>query len=271
MNAIVNDTLVELKNNPSENSIIIDEVFLGMEVEILWEDINDYYYIKTDYDYKGYASKKSFTIEKNKVDKWKKAEKYIVSGEYIDVLENNFYDSKIVISLVRGSKIIKSNSSNNIRFQIFLPDGRKGWIRSEFLSKLEDVKLKDKEKIRNEIVDNAYKYIGKQFRWGGKSPFGLDSSGLVSVVYMLSNLKIWRDSNFVDKYLLQIKKEELRRGDLIFGVDHIAIYLGKDKFINSSAVDGIVVIKSLNYNDDNYHDIFEGQNTIYACHKLLRG
>ena len=270
MLAIVKETIVTVKNAPSEDAIRIDEMFLGMFVNILWDDVNNYCYIETEYNYKGYVNKKSLIIKENKVNNWIDNANYMVSGEYIDILDNIPYDSKKIISVMRGSRLIIIEKKNKIRSQVSLPDGRQGWIRNEFIKRIEEPSFRKEEDIRNEIVDNALKYLGKQFRWGGKSPHGLDSSGLTSMIYFLSGLKIWRDSDLLDESLIRIKKSELKYGDLIFGKAHTAIYLGDNKFIDASAIDAKVVIKSINVNDNEYDDIFLDENTIYACHKLLR-
>lgn len=86
--------------------------------------------------------------------------------------------------------------------------------------------------------------IGKPYRWGGNSPrTGFDCSGLVYYAYQdLVNIKIPRTAN--EMYHLrdaaEVKKAELERGDLVFfrihsrgAADHVGVYLGDGKFIQS--------------------------------------
>ena len=271
MIGIINETVVSIKNRPDENSITVDEIFLGMIVTVLWEDVNEYCYVETSYNYKGYISRKKLTVKDSKVKKWMESPFYIVTGEYVDILDNISYDSKIITSVMRGGLLIGTDLSNKIRTRIMLPDGKIGWIRNEFINKKQEIETREKTEVREEIVNNSLKYFGKQFRWGGKSPFGVDSSGFSSMIYMISGLTIWRDSEFKEDNLVKIKKSEISRGDLIYGEEHTAIYLGNNKFINASAVSASVVIRSLDINDPEYDDIFTSEKTIYACHKLLRG
>lgn len=269
MIAIVNETIVPIKNSPSKDAITIDEVFLGMTVNILWDDTNNYCYIETDYNYKGYIDKGTIVIKK-KNENWIDNASYMVIGEYIDILDSISYDSKILISVMRGSRLIRTDRVNKIRSQVILPDGKLGWIRNEFIKLIEKPHLRRVKDIRAEIVRNAYKYLGKQFRWGGKSPFGLDSSGLTSMLYLLSGLNIWRDSTMIDDDFLIINKGDLDYGDLIFEQDNIAVYIGNNKFITSSSSDAVVVLKSMNIMDEEYDTIIFGENAIYASHKLLQ-
>ncbi len=93
-----------------------------------------------------------------------------------------------------------------------------------------------------------------QFRWGGRSSLGIDSSGLVSIVYLINEIIVWRDSNFTEKYFCEINKDEIRRGDIIFFSDHTGIYIGEDKFIHSYGAKSGVVINSLDPLDDEYRE-----------------
>lgn len=273
MYAIVNKSILPIYTAPSKESVVIDEILLGMKVEVLWEDSNDFYYIKTFYEYKGYVEKDFLILDVEKVKSWCTKKKYMVVNEFSDILSNTFYDSKILITLVRGSRVLKGSNETKTRIKIELPDGKEGWIRREFIREIQNVKDRDKLEVREEIVENALKYLGKQFRWGGKTPLGLDCSGFSSMIYLLSNLIIWRDSDFRDDNLIQITREELKKGDLIYvnEKEFMAIYIGNNKFITASSVNASVIIRSLNNSDEDYYGIFLENNVIFACHKLLRG
>ncbi|WP_440494803.1 C40 family peptidase [Serratia sarumanii] len=86
--------------------------------------------------------------------------------------------------------------------------------------------------------------MGKPYRWGGSSPrTGFDCSGLIYYAYKdVVKIKMPRTAN--EMYHLRdaapIKKSELESGDLVFfrinnrGVaDHVGVYLGNGKFIQS--------------------------------------
>jgi hypothetical protein len=93
------------------------------------------------------------------------------------------------------------------------------------------------------VVDEARKYLGLPYVWGGTDPHkGLDCSGLVQVVYKNLGYDLPRVSNQQAAAGRPVASmAEARPGDLIAwdnssrnnGVDHIAIYIGDGKMIEA--------------------------------------
>lgn len=266
--AIIKENVVAITNKPKDDAIRIDEVFLGMVVKILWEDVNDYLYIETEYGYKGYINVDKLVLEHTTVKKWEREKKILITAEFADItFEMNFY-SNVLKSVVRGSVLVGTGESNKMRTKVRLPDGRLGWIRNEYIKKQEKPNFKECEmELRNEIVANGMLYLGKQFRWGGKSPYGLDCSGFTSGVYLLSGIYIWRDSEFKATDFSAVDIDELKIGDLIYGQSHTGLYIGNSKYIHASSACAKVVINSLDPLDEDYDDVFSNDETIFAQYK----
>ncbi|MGB9096193.1 C40 family peptidase [Erwinia sp.] len=100
------------------------------------------------------------------------------------------------------------------------------------------------QKARETAMSKLMGQLGKPYQWGGTSPeTGFDCSGLVWYAYKdLVKFKIPRTAN--EMYHLRdaasIKRDDLEKGDLVFfringrGVaDHVGVYLGGGKFIQS--------------------------------------
>jgi hypothetical protein len=93
------------------------------------------------------------------------------------------------------------------------------------------------------VVDEARKYLGLPYVWGGTDPKkGLDCSGLVQVVYKNLGYDLPRVSADQARAGRPVSSmAEARPGDLIAwdnssrnnGVDHIAIYLGDGRMIEA--------------------------------------
>ncbi len=86
----------------------------------------------------------------------------------------------------------------------------------------------------------AKKYLSAPYQWGGKSPFGIDASGLVQMAFKIAGYSLQRD---VRQQSLQGKKikayEEARPGDIAFFADkgenikHTGIILDGQKLIHA--------------------------------------
>jgi cell wall-associated NlpC family hydrolase len=91
------------------------------------------------------------------------------------------------------------------------------------------------------LINNAMQLIGVRYRWGGNTPqSGLDCSGFVRYVFNDTfGFLLPRKSSQMSKVGLQIRKDELQPGDLVFfntmrhAFSHVGIYLGDNKFIHA--------------------------------------
>lgn len=69
-NAIVNNTIGMLKREPKNNSESVDEVLFGMNIEILKEEFNNWFYVRTRYNYEGYINGIDLIINDKLSEKW---------------------------------------------------------------------------------------------------------------------------------------------------------------------------------------------------------
>lgn len=113
------------------------------------------------------------------------------------------------------------------------------------------------EAFRDAVCAQAKKYLGTEYRWGGKSGRGIDCSGLVSSAYMQCGVLIYRDARIVEGWPMhQIPFADKKRGDALYFPGHIALYLGEGRYIHSTgaSASGGVVINSLDPNDPLYRE-----------------
>ena len=105
------------------------------------------------------------------------------------------------------------------------------------------------------LLPTAKKYIGVPYQWGGTDPSGFDCSGYIITVFDHLGIDLPRTSAEQYKTGTNVKKEDLRIGDLVFfntsgkGVSHAGIYIGNNDFISATSSKGIS-IKSV---DDPYY------------------
>ena len=255
--AIVNKAVGVLKSKPKETSESVDEVLFGMNVEILRESENNWFYVRTHYNYDGYINGDNLIINDEFSKKWGKYKNIVVINSFADVLNKPEASGYEIASVTRGANLISCDEiSENQRFlKVKLPSGEKGWIRKSFTSNLKtDYEIKDEENIRENLAKSALSYLGTQYRWGGKSPLGIDCSGLCSMAYMLNGILIYRDAEIKERFpVKEIPFKNIKKGDLIFFPGHVAMYLDDGNYVHSSTSNDVVMVNSLSENAENYN------------------
>ncbi len=256
--AVVNKAIGILKSEPKETSENVDEVLFGMNVEILKAAPNNWLYIRTHYNYEGYINGENLLINDINSKIWNREKNTVVLNSFADVLNKPEASGYQIASLTRGSNLISTNEiSENKRFvKVKLPDSRIGWIRKSFISKIINTyDIKDEENLRKNLTKAALSYLGTQYRWGGKTPLGIDCSGLCSMAYMLNGILIYRDAKIKKGFpIKEIAFESLKPGDLIFFPNHVAMYLGNENYVHSSTNNDIVKINSFDDRAETYNE-----------------
>ena len=106
----------------------------------------------------------------------------------------------------------------------------------------------------SDVLSRAVNVLGTPYRWGGSSPSkGFDCSGLVK--YAFNDVKavdLPRTSNAMAAgHGVKVERKDLKPGDLVFfnirsrKVNHVAIYLGNDRFIHAPRRGKAVTIDTL--------------------------
>jgi hypothetical protein len=95
--------------------------------------------------------------------------------------------------------------------------------------------------VRKTIIEQALKYFNAPYLWGGRSPMGIDCSGLTQIIYKMAGIVLPRDtSQQVHCGTALSFVEETKPGDLAFFDDdegrivHVGIIWEKNKIIHAS-------------------------------------
>lgn len=105
-------------------------------------------------------------------------------------------------------------------------------------------------KTGHKLVEEARKWLGTRYRYGGDSRKGTDCSGMTMQVYQkVTGIKIPRDSRSQQSFTKRIKRTDLTPGDLVFfaskaggsKVGHVGIYIGGGEFIHASSSRGVII------------------------------
>lgn len=287
--ALVNVAVITLYCEPSTGSECADEALYGMKVEIL-EECGDFCKVRTHYRYEGYALRSELLADDDCIKAWESSPHAVVYSGFADVKTGPEYKSPGIITLTRGAQVrVTGEVTDGGYTKVLLADKNTGYIRSSFLgecmdSMYIDVYNKDiaaadflmdnygitEEEFRENVATVAMLYLGTQYRWGGKSPLGIDCSGTCNVAYMLCGINIYRDAKIVDGFAVHpIDRKDIKTGDLLYFKGHIAMYLGDGKYVHSTGKKGSdgVVVNSLDPADEDYReDLDKG---MIACGSIF--
>lgn len=256
MKALVIRDIAPLKKEPRFECELADEALYGMAVTV-GEEIGDYIYATTDYRYSGYIRKDALDFDAQRMDAWQRAQHAWVIRPVLDVLATPEVQSHPIITLTRGAQVIPGTMEDGWT-KVALIDGRLGYVRSSSLSEpIVDIPWKNREVmgLRADLVRRALSYMGTQYRWGGKTPMGIDCSGLCSISYLMNGITIYRDAGIEEGFDLKaIDMDRMAEGDLLFFPGHVAMYIGNGKYVHATAAAGSdgVVINSLREEDPDF-------------------
>lgn len=301
-----------LYNSPEENATMVDEALHGMVVSIEYTK-GDWFYVQTAYRYKGWVHRSHLTDYRDLNDNPNnnpnnnsndnpndnpnnnpnitQKTKYINTAS-ADVLTAPKVQAPLLICLTLGCTVhvseqandnttiandntTKTNDHTNGYTKIHLADNRTGYIRTDFLSSFPD------KITRRAVCDTALLYLNTQYRWGGKTPYGIDCSGLCFMAYWLNGVAIYRDAKIQPGFPIkeiqpketqskktqskknqskEIQLKQAQEGDLIYFPGHVGILLDENTMIHSSEKRNGVKIEPLTP---------EWKNSITALGRLI--
>ncbi len=259
MKAIINVPVCGLYAEPAYESTLEDEVLYGMVVEILEETVPGWCLVRTHYRYEGYVSMEALLIDEDTVSIWCAMPKKVVRHKnFVDLLSAPKVQAYHEMMLPKGAVIRALSEPEDGWQEVLLADGESGFVPAAVLDDCYEAPLSDDETtLRNALVDAAMSYSNTHYRWGGKSPMGIDCSGLCSMAYMLCGILIHRDAKLKEGFPIhEIPLDSVKPGDLIFFPGHVAMYLGNSKYCHATAKVGCngFVINSLNPEDPDYRE-----------------
>lgn len=277
--ALISVPLAPYHVKPQNFCELDDEGFYGHTVEIIEEagesEGQKQYRILTPYRYETYVSENCLYEDEGEVARYGEGEKHarlnIVTRSFADILAEPKYRAPHILTLPMGA-IVEAlpfeapaddatggaeDGLGEAWTLIRLIGGRHGYVRSSHLDKYPVAAPKNEAELRQAIVASAKRFLGTQYRWGGKSFSGIDCSGICATAYMVNGIYIYRNADIKEGFPVHaIERRDLKPADMLFFKGHVAMYIGNDKYIHSTGRKGDdgVVINSL---DPEHYDYRE--------------
>lgn len=257
MKAVVNVSVCQMYSQPARECTVEDEVLYGMVVDILEEVKPGWFKIRTHYRYEGIVSAEDLIRDEKMAAQWEALPKMVIRNKnHCDILSEPKVQGWHLKNLTRGCLVSPVGEPEGGYQQVQLADGRLGFIQASILGNYyAEPASGDEQTLRKMIVESALLYQGTHYRWGGKSPEGIDCSGLCSMAYMLCGILIYRDAKIVEGFPMhEIALEDIKPGDLLFFPGHVAMYIGNDRYCHSTGKSGDdgFTFNSLNPADADY-------------------
>ena len=101
-----------------------------------------------------------------------------------------------------------------------------------------------------EVVNYAYKFLGKPYVYGAAGPNAFDCSGLTQYIYNKFGIGLSRTTYTQVGEGTKVNRSDLQAGDLVFfntegSISHVGIYIGGGEFIHAPRTGKPVMISSL--------------------------
>lgn len=219
-------SVVPCRAEAADSSEQVTQLLFGETIKV-YEKKRSWHRVKTAHDnYECWMDENQFKFITQREFEQLNEQKPFVVSDLVEVLTKE--DGTELMTVLMGSNL--PNIENN------LVDVKDSVWKFEGNSH-DSNKVHEKKKL----TENAFMLLNAPYQWGGRSPFGIDCSGFVQLVYKLNGIYLPRDASqqaSMGQPLSFI--EEAEEGDLAFfdnnegNITHVGIILSNNRIIHAS-------------------------------------
>ncbi|MGE5424902.1 MAG: NlpC/P60 family protein [Syntrophothermus sp.] len=229
-------SIAALRSEPSHRSEQVSQILFGELFTIIVHD-KDWVRVRLSYDnYEGWVHRKQVTeLSESEFLRLLNTDTPTCT-DLVQLLSNE--TAGTVIPLLLGSSLPGLHDGKFIiQGQTYLYDGAYSFRSTRELMMPNSERIK----IKQELVKEAMIYLNAPYFWGGRSPFGIDCSGLTQMIYKMKQVRILRDASqqsSIGEPLGFVSEAE--PGDLAFFDDeeglitHVGMIIDKQNILHAS-------------------------------------
>ncbi len=244
-------SVVPCRKEAANVSEMVTQLLFGETYEILEDSNEEWYKIKIHFDgYECWLNKKQHTHLSDSAFHQIKSHSHFCNGDLVQIIKNKTLNTNIPITIGASLPCL---TKNEIKFDSF---------EFSFDSAPLDCSI---AQSAQKIIQTAYLFLNAPYLWGGKSPFGIDCSGLTQLVFKLNGHFLPRDaSQQVELGVPLSFVEESEAGDLAFfdndegNITHVGILLDSQTIIHASG--------SVRIDKFDHYGIFHSERKKYSHH-----
>ncbi|MBE7026161.1 MAG: NlpC/P60 family protein [Ruminococcaceae bacterium] len=168
----------------------------------------------------------------------------------LNVRNGASFDSAIVDTVCKGTKYVIYGEENGF-FIVKDSDDVERYVYNEYVDAISQEEYNTPSGAP-QVVEEAMKYIGTPYVYGGSSPRGFDCSGFTSYVYRQLGVTLNRTAAGQASNGISVKKSELLPGDLVLfntygsGIGHVGIYVGDGNMVHAPYSGQRVRVETIN-------------------------
>ena len=215
---VVIKNVVPLRRDPDDDTEQVSQALLGQPMSVEGGQ-GDWLFVQTWDTYRGWIPSHAVRILDDQSRPYASTGPVAVIRELIvDVLKQP-RDTSAIITKATVSDELEAIEARGEWVELRMPDGDSGFVRKD------DVRLVDRDTAHTiplpdtrKLVETGVRFVGVPYLWGGTSPFGIDCSGLVQLIYRIHGITLLRDADIQagDPRAEPVDRKHIRAGDLIF-------------------------------------------------------
>jgi gamma-D-glutamyl-L-lysine dipeptidyl-peptidase len=243
--AVIVRNVANIYVEPKTSTELVTQAIMGQPAWVEKEE-GEWSYIRTWDDFHGWVQSRCLLNRESNQPYASTKSVAVITSLFCDVHSECESSSDILTKVVISTEL-EAGEYYGEQIEVKLPDGTVGFA-SRSCVKIE----KNEEHFpasAEALVHTAKRFIGVPYLWGGTTPFGIDCSGFVQLVFHIHGVRLPRNSYMQagDPRGIPVNRDELRVCDLLFfagGTDpekitHVGMSLGGDQFIQSSGGMGV--------------------------------